>query len=483
MPNHGFALFCALAVLASCTFPGDSRSPASTGEPTASPGDLNPGRGYYQWRGMQVVPPHKAEAPTPDVYQRFNWSDLQADDGTYTFDAVTALFDAAPDRRVSFRIRSMVDYGSAAAAGAALKRFVPAGIPGWEADTNVLANGNRDGIPDVFIPDWNSEEYLAGVEALFQALADELGSRADRIGWIDVGMFGQYGEWYLRTAPSTSSPASPWVDYKKAPAGIEAPTEFATTEGNPKKRIVDAQLKAFPQARWVMFFLYDQREVLDYVFHHQTITGEENPVGWRFDGLGADQFLEKQWMNSTDKLAWWNGTDTRSGFKDRWKVAPVVCEYYGASADPAEALRQVKAFHIGQVGNGNFTSGGGTDADHWARVPAGQRQTWADVGKEAGWRLKVDSGTWTIGNGTFTWTGRVSNPGNAPAWEPWGAEFRFGSPAHTVQVAIPQAFPLPGESVDLTLTGTLPEGIDGAFTRTWVPTIRGQSAAWTGTMP
>lgn len=487
MVHRTLPLLLVLTLTVSCALP-DGPNRRSPGDPNSTTGDLNPGRGYYQWRGMQVVPPHR-DTPAADSYQRFNWNQLQKDDGTYDFSAITALFDAHPRQRISFRIRSMVDYGKAAKPGDDLPKFVPETIPGWEADTIVP----HDGIPDVFIPDWNSEAYLAGVESLFTALAAELAkpdpanpgaTRADRIGWIDVGMFGQYGEWYLRTQASNSSPDSPWVDYGKAPQGITAPTDFADAEGNPKKRIVDAQLKAFPQSQWVMFFLYDQRYLLDYLFHHQTIT--ELPVGWRFDGLGADQFLEKQWQlsngkASAEKLAWWDGIEGRPGFKDRWKVAPVVCEYYGPTADPIEALRQVREFHIGQVGNGNFTSGGGTDAEHWFRVPEEDKTLWAQVGKEAGWRLKVDSGAWTVTDGTFTWKGRVSNPGNAPAWGTWGTEVRFADPEQTAKVAIAAAFPLPGESVELTLTGSLPTG--ATTPRTWVPTFGGIAAKWTGGAP
>lgn len=486
MPSsHSSVLIGALILgLQSCGQGASPLDPVSTPVAlNASAGDLNPGRGYFQWSGMQVVPPHKDQLLASDTYRRFTWRELQADDGSYTLGPLIDWFDANPGRRLSFRIRSLVDYGTKASHGDVLPRWVPAGIPGWAADTVVP----HDGVPDVFIPDWNAEGYLAGVEALWKALAVELDKpgpdgvpRKDRIGWIDLGMYGQYGEWYLRTQASTSSPSSSWVDYSQAPAGVQSVAEFANAAGNTKKRIIDAQLKAFPQAQWVMFFLYEQREVLDYLFHGQTLTTQ--PVGWRFDALGSAQFLEKQWTNSAEKLTWWNGTDTRPGFRDRWKKAPVVAEFFGSSADAAEALRQLKEFHVSLVGNGNFTTGSGTDALHWARVPVEQKSVWLDIGLQAGWRLSaLDAGTFSVSGGRFTWRGSVRNIGNGAAYGPWGARFQIGT--SVVPVLIAPGFPLPSESLSLTLTGDLPSAVGPGATWSWSPTVHGLAATWSGKPP
>ncbi len=54
--------------------------------------------------------------------------------------------------------------------------------------------------PGTDIPDWNSEAFLSGWERLMA----ELGSRYDddpRMGWVDVGGYGSWGEWHVSVGP------------------------------------------------------------------------------------------------------------------------------------------------------------------------------------------------------------------------------------------------------------------------------------------
>lgn len=391
-----FILICSVLFFISCKDETDQESTSSDTLKVLTNADQNPGRGYYQWRGLQVVPPHKKEVADKDIYQRFYWKDLEKTKDNYDFSPITSLFASNPNSKVSFRIRSFYDY-----TGVWVPEYLQSA--GW-----FRSEGN-------FVPDWNSEAYLDGVERLMNALKAALEPYKSRIGFIDIGMYGQYGEWYLRTKAVDNEP---WVDYSKAPSGI---TEI-TFES--KKRIVDAQLSAFPDASWVMFFLYEQRDVLEYVFYKQTIT--RKPVGWRFDGLGKKDFLYNQWQNNSAKLEYWNGTRCASegteavdlkAFKNRWKTAPVVCEFYGAEADPDEALKQIKLYHIGMVSNGNFSSVSGADNIQWEAIPFSKKEKFIEIGRIAGWAFTQKlTGDYVVNDGNLQCHLQITNIGTAPVW-------------------------------------------------------------------
>ena len=52
----------------------------------------------------------------------------------------------------------------------------------------------RHALPPTLVPNWNHPYVLERMQALLQAVAAALGDTSD-LAWIDVGLYGQYGEW------------------------------------------------------------------------------------------------------------------------------------------------------------------------------------------------------------------------------------------------------------------------------------------------
>jgi Domain of unknown function (DUF4832) len=220
-----------------------------------------------------------------------------------------------------------------------------------------------------------------------------------------VGMFGQYGEWYV------------------------IPQGYAQILGNPtpatdasKKEFAKMHFDALPNRQHVMLALYGNTNTLSYGLLEQTITGK--PVGLRTDCLSKDKFLYNQWLSSPAKVAAWNL------FKDQWKKAPFVAEFctfdtLATTDEPNIARQQVAEFHISDIGNGNFAS--------WASLTPQQQADMLMLGREAGYRYNVDSSSVSVTSaGQLSVTATVGNLGNAPTYEPWSVGVELVNTAGTV---------------------------------------------------
>jgi hypothetical protein len=349
---------------------------------------VNPMRGYYRWRGQEKV---TQVSPALDAYQRYRWKDLETGLGTYNFATVLSDLQTAKSqgRKFALRVQAMLGYDDG-------QVYIPSYLVnhascqngcGWWADYDAATPGLT------FVPDWNDPYVQQRASALLQALSTAMGSQDD-FAWIDIGMFGQWGEWALSSG----------INYATAPAGIVAATDAT------KREFVDMHLRAFPTRQMVMLAIYSRYNEVRYATTQQTIASK--PVGMRIDCLGRGGFMD-QWTNHPTEWA---------TLQNVWKTAPFVAEYCqfpsGDLADtPLVAQQQVRDFHISTVGNGNIGDG---SVNSWASFTPTEQQQFIQVGRDAGYRYRVDTANMSLtGNGLLSLSAVVRNDGNAPTYEPW----------------------------------------------------------------
>ncbi|RZJ60916.1 MAG: DUF4832 domain-containing protein [Acidovorax sp.] len=338
-------------------------------------------------------------APAPrEAFQRYTWAQLEGDTpGSYTLGTtLLADRDAARARgeRFAFRIQPMRGYGTGISD---LPKYLTAAStrPECNAPQPVCTWSTQPGSPEsgTYVPNWNHPYMLARMQALLAQVAQALGDTSD-MAWLDVGLYGQYGEWALASSQVN------YGDVAVVPPGV-VPATDAT-----KRAIARMHFETFPQLQQVMFIPHANLDTLRYAFFEQTTT--VLPVGLRWDCLGKSGYMD-QWLHRPADWAL---------IKDRWQLAPWIAEFcpFGTgSADPsaATAAQQVRDFHVGMVGNANLNS-------TWPAFSPAEQQALAAAGREAGYRLAATQASVTQPTpGTLRLTLTVDNIGHAPVYEPW----------------------------------------------------------------
>ncbi len=226
--------------------------------------------------------------------------------------------------------------------------------------------------PGTDVPDWNSEAFLAGWERLMA----ELGRRYDddpRMGWVDVGGYGSWGEWHVGSGQEIS-------DANAA-------------------RVVRAVVRAFPTTH-VVINAMTPRFVLAALEAHPRL-------GLRVDCLG--------------ELDMFSTIPTSTEMQQRWRTAPVVSEWCGTSTTSTVlGAKQVRKYHISQVSSGNLRPG------YAERSPA-EQAGFEDAARSAGFRYEVTKVTVpsrvTRGERMSVVT-RWANAGSAPTYDAWKVVLR-----------------------------------------------------------
>jgi hypothetical protein len=348
----------------------------------------SPMRGYYSWWDEDVVP----DQTMYEAYRRYRWVDLEPEQDRYNFELVEKDIAraVAQGRRFGFNFQSMRGYRDE-------KVYVPEYLDecGWWADED------NDGKEDTFIPDWNNSCYLDRVERLVQAFGRRYNADS-RIAWIDIGLYGQYGEWAFRDS----------IDYKQAPEGIKPVTLTS------QKRIIDAYLAAFPDTQLLMHFSRSRKAAIEYAFEHPAA---KVPIGFRINCVGGPTYFD-QWLDHPDDWA---------KFKERWKIAPLISEFCFIAPtkpypptqnlpNPASAIKQVKQFHISLLGNGNIRP--------WSKFSDQEQKDFKHLAQLLGYRILLNQVNLStpIRSGRPLWVEwSWSNPGVAPAYGPWQVELRL----------------------------------------------------------
>lgn len=368
----------------------------------ASDNTVNPLRGYHRWQNQELVP---QSAPAMESFRRYYWRDMESAEGVYNFTGILADLKAARDsgRKFAFRLRMMAGYDDDTHYGPAYLVNNPRCVSncGFWADADAADPGLT------WVPDWNDPYLIARSRALLQALAAAMGP-TDSLAWIDVGMYGQYGEWALRSNMYTSPP----------------PGITAVTPEN-KREYAKMHFETWPTQQFVMFVPYSNKDALTYGLLEQTITSK--PVGLRVDCLGQFGYFN-QWSNRPTEWA---------AFANQWQKAPFVAEFCPfesgqAPNGPATAREQAATYHISTIGNANFALSK-PDAERWASLNSTEQNDMLMLGREAGYRYSVDQSTVTLTSaGALDVTVALRNSGNAPAYEPWSVRVELWNSAGTV---------------------------------------------------
>jgi len=239
----------------------------------------NPGQG---WMSQARSPKTDPRFPCSVVYIRFNWADIEREQGTYNWQVIDDVISAWKPRGATVAFRVMTCNAHSAGYYASPKWLFDTGCKGFE----YLSGGDDPTTGGKRIlriePDYSDPIYLARHGEFLAALGRRYdGSPA--VEFLDTGSYGIWGEWH------TPHPA---------PVGV-------------RKHIVDLYLSAFRQTP--MVFMSDDAEVLPYALAHGT--------GFRRDGVGSP-WHEQNWIGSK-KYA------EVHDMAESWRRAPVVLEWFG----------------------------------------------------------------------------------------------------------------------------------------------------------
>jgi hypothetical protein len=348
---------------------------------------VNPMRGLYRWREQEYA---TQPQPSYDAYHRYSWRQIEPKIDQYDFSELDRdIAEAASQgRKFAFRIRAMVHDQ-----GLMVPDYLVSGMAkGWWGDVN------NDGKGDTYVPDWNDSYFLKRVEKL----ATVLGERYDkdpRISWVEVGLYGNWGEWHMW----------PFLTAYPRPSGAQEPSEES------KRLMIDAIAKAFPTTQVIMGT--GEAEALVYAL--QTYP----QMGWRRDSMGDPHFTEgAAWNNLRKNPEHWKLVT------ERWKSAPIITEFINPSEqrDPDVyrlALEHARDYHVSLVSNGNTLE--------WDSLSQTGKNLFVQLGKMSGYRYELVKLTVpaALGRGaSFTIEAAWHNSGNAPTYEDWQVVYQLRAP-------------------------------------------------------
>jgi Domain of unknown function (DUF4832)/Beta-galactosidase len=344
-------------------------------------------RGLYRWRNQEYAPQPR---PAYDSYERYNWRQIEPQLDQYDFSAIDRDIEQAVSegRKHAFRIRTMVQGQDATAPD-----YLIEGVRlSWYGDTD----GN--GSPDTYVPDWNDPFFLERLAKLAAALGERYNGDP-RIAWVDVGMYGNWGEWHIW----------PFLDGYPRENGVEKPSEAS------KRAIIDAMARAFPDTQLIM----GSAETEALVYALQTYP----QMGWRRDSLGDMLFTTSAgWRKLGQTPEQW------ALVTERWKSAPIISEFISPNdqRDPDVyqlALAQAAEYHVSLVSNGNTLA--------WDNLSEAGREGMLILGKAVGYRYapqQISVPAILTPGESFTISAEWNNLGNAPAYEQWEIVYQLRSP-------------------------------------------------------
>ena len=340
-----------------------ARLPASADLP-------NPLRGQYRWLGAAPTP---TTVTANDVYFRDQvyWGRIEPADNQWDFTWLDHGLAEAGARGGKFGFRVMAYCpGCWMNSRADLPAVTPSFVP-RQAGTD--------------IPDWNS----AGFQGQWRELMAELGRRYGddpRLGYVDVGGYGSYGEWHV-------------ADGERV------------TDAN-GLAIVDAVASAFPTKHVLINTMTPVAFTLKALAAHPHL-------GLRTDSLGCPDMYS---MVAVDER-----------LQSVWRTRPFFSEWC-TRADPELGARQVRQFHVSTLSSGNMP---------WSHdaLTARQRSAYATALASAGYRIRLRSLTlpraMEAGDRIAVRTSWV-NQGSAPTYDRWDVRLTFARSGASVSASLGQ---------------------------------------------
>jgi hypothetical protein len=292
----------------------------------------NPGQG---WMAMDRMPRGEGRFPYSVAYFRLSWDDLEPAQGQFNWRLIDESIQVWAKRAVRVAFRVMTTSSHSKGYYCSPKWLFDAGCRGFdytEGGSDVTKGG---ALIKRIEPDYGDPLFLREHGRFLRALAAHCDG-SPGIEFIDVGSYGNWGEWHTKHA-------QPWPV---------------------RKQIIDMYLDGFRKTQLVA--MSDDAEALAYALPRGT--------GFRRDGVGSP-WHEANWIGSAKYAA-------VRGFAEQWIVAPVVFEWYG----PYDYLKQrgwsfdravefMLANHVTYIN------------DNVGRVPAEQMPKLEKLARLAGYRF------------------------------------------------------------------------------------------------
>ena len=314
-------------------------------------------RGQYRWLGADPTP---ATVTSNDVYYRDQvyWGRIEKADNVFDFAWIEAGLADAGARGGKFGFRVMA--------------YCPGCWMDSRADFPAVTPSFIPRQAGGYIPDWNSAAFLSQWKELMAELGRRYGNDP-RLGYVDVGGYGSYGEWH-----------------------VDAGTRVSDRNG---LAIVKAVTSAFPTKHVLI------NTMTPVPFTLKALKANRN-LGLRTDNLGCPD------MYSTVP------GDPR--LQNVWRTRPFFSEWC-TRADPVLGAKQVRQFHISTLSSGNMP---------WNHSTLGgkQRSTYVKALASAGYRIRVRSVTlpdaFAAGSRVVVRTA-WANQGTAPTYDRWNVRLVF----------------------------------------------------------
>lgn len=432
----------------------------------------NPMSGFY---GEYDLHPENA-APLPSAplseYEEIEWSCLE-NDGKYNFSFIDNILKQLPPG-VKFAFRLKAFHHIVRNSRCNLDHVLPSDLAtdphGWRLpyDPSDLEKGYY------FVPDWNDPTFLQRVARLLSAL----GQRYDgdpRISWVDIGIYGTWGEWHTWGLPNYMSHGIP---YDKTDSSYRynihdaQPGTFAS-----KRFIIDAHVKAFPKTQLVM--MSGDRSDGDALCYALKLPGEQAHIGLRRDSLGAGS----NWSNPfPDHYPGCDSLADQALILNRWQTAPFIAEPFGhartftmcpnGQAQEYCLGQEVTEYHIATVGDSDLGDNAEGKKAKWKEISPADQQAFLWAGFHAGYRLapvELDVTQLPSAQGKKKAARQLSiqtrwmNSGVTPPYNAWNVEFslwtRAGhSPSREVKRFVSQV-----NLREIMPTGTTPFAVRDVF--------------------
>lgn len=319
-----------------------------------------------------------------DDYKRFVWRALEREKDNFTpgINLIEWHLQQAAQRgrRFAFRVMILSEYEGDVDGDGQTDGLT--GVPDYIANDPTMGRrfaSSKAECNNMFVPYWNNPAFLDRVEALMNALSVFDGD--PRLAYIDIGIYGHWGEWHMSG-----------MGFSSIPPEINATPET-------RMRLIDIVNQAFQQTRVLMLIDldgdYPDRSGTGFVYAMETYPR----MGVRKDNL-ANVWFEQE------VSAWF--PNVQAAFQNRWRTTPFVTEFFGGENESALQLAetQVISYHVSMVATNQWHN-------------SSQR---IEIGKAAGHRFQLNSAQWpsSVPAGyRFQLVSRWSNVGVAPAYEDW----------------------------------------------------------------
>ena len=254
----------------------------------------NPGQGWMAWQcsGWKST---SAKVSVGMIYDRFYWSDFEPENGVYDWAKIEEHLEFAKSKGIPAAFRIIC------ASSGDVKNYE---TPKWVFDLGAKGDAfvsprTACGRVEDFVPHFDDPIFLRYHARFIRRLAERFDGDP-RLAGIDLGSYGNWGEWHCCHLPP----------YDNGKIGQKIYPVAA------RKAIIDAYLNNFRKTPVIS--LTDDEECLAY----SVVDGRWSRVGLRRDGVGAP-WTQKDWA----------GSQRYVGVKEMgevWKTKPVWFETYAS---------------------------------------------------------------------------------------------------------------------------------------------------------